>query len=92
MRRCHGRVLGRVNPLLYRIELCWLDNEECPVDFKNLANKAMGLAQKNADKVDTAIDKAGDLVDKKTDGKFAGQVDSIQDAAKNAVRKAGESA
>ena len=26
---------------------------------------------KNADKVDTAIDKAGDIVDKKTQGKYA---------------------
>ncbi|MFQ6397895.1 antitoxin [Nocardia sp. KC 131] len=59
------------------------------MDFKNLANKAMDLAQKNADKVDTVIDKAGDLVDEKTGGKFVGQVDSAQDAAKKAVRKDG---
>jgi len=57
------------------------------VDFKNLANKALDLAQQNADKVDTAIDKVGDLVDKQTDGKFASQVDAAQDAAKKAVRK-----
>ncbi|MEV6428019.1 antitoxin [Nocardia sp. NPDC051463] len=59
------------------------------MDFKNLANKAMDLAQKNADKVDTVIEKAGDLVDKKTDGKFASQVDSVQEAAKKAVREQG---
>ncbi|GAA5066293.1 antitoxin [Nocardia callitridis] len=57
------------------------------MDFKNLANKAMGLAQKNADKVDTVIDKAGDAVDKQTGGKYASQVDSAQDAAKKAIRK-----
>ncbi|WP_433599848.1 antitoxin [Nocardia sp. CA-135953] len=57
------------------------------MDFKNLANKALDLAQQNADKVDTAIDKVGDLVDKQTDGKFASQVDAAQDAAKQAVRK-----
>ncbi|WP_433624860.1 antitoxin [Nocardia sp. CA-120079] len=57
------------------------------MDFKNLANKALDLAQQNADKVDTAIDKVGDLVDEQTDGKFASQVDAAQDAAKKAVRK-----
>ncbi|MCP2279979.1 MT0933-like antitoxin protein [Nocardia amikacinitolerans] len=59
------------------------------MDFKNLAAKAMDLAKQNADKVDTVIDKAGDLVDKKTGGKFAGQVDTAQDAAKKAIRKEG---
>jgi hypothetical protein len=39
--------------------------------------------------VDTAIDKAGDLVDKQTGGKFASQVDAAQDAAKKAVHKDG---
>ena len=42
---------------------------------------------KNADKVDTAIDKAGDIVDKKTQGKYAQHVDKVQDAAKKAVDK-----
>lgn len=59
------------------------------MDFKNLANKAMDLAQQNSDKVEMAIDKAGDLVDKQTDGKFVGQVDAAQDAAKKAIRKEG---
>ncbi|AXK86521.1 antitoxin [Nocardia farcinica] len=59
------------------------------MDFKNLAGKAMDLAAQNADKVDAVIDKAGDLVDEKTGGKFAGQVDAAQDAAKNAIRKEG---
>lgn len=66
-----------------------LENGECTVDFKNLAAKAMDLAQQNADKVDTVIDKAGDIVDQKTGGKFAGQVDAAQDAAKKAIRKEG---
>ncbi|MCZ9328768.1 MULTISPECIES: antitoxin [Nocardia] len=59
------------------------------MDFKNLAGKAMDLAAQNADKVDAVIDKAGDLVDEKTGGKFAGQVDAAQDAAKNAIRNEG---
>lgn len=57
------------------------------MDFKNLANKALDLAQQNADKVETVIDKAGDLVDQKTDGKFAGQVDAAQEAAKKALHQ-----
>ncbi|KIA66242.1 antitoxin [Nocardia vulneris] len=59
------------------------------MDFKNLADKALDLAQQNADKVETVIDKAGDIVDQKTGGKFAGQVDSAQEAAKQALRKEG---
>jgi hypothetical protein len=49
-------------------------------------DKVKNLMSNNADKVDTAIDKAGDLVDKKTQGKYAGQVDKVQDAAKKAAR------
>jgi uncharacterized protein YjbJ (UPF0337 family) len=37
--------------------------------------------------VDTAIDKAGDVVDDKTQGKYQDTVDKVQDAAKKAVDK-----
>ena len=50
-------------------------------------DKVKSLASKNADKVDMAIDKAGDIVDQKTQGKYAGQIDKVQDAAKKAVNK-----
>jgi hypothetical protein len=50
-------------------------------------DKIKSLASKNADKVETAIDKAGDIVDQKTQGKYAGQVNKVQDAAKKAVDK-----
>ena len=36
--------------------------------------------------MDTAIDKAGDIVDSKTQGKYAETVDKIQDAAKKAAK------
>jgi hypothetical protein len=49
-------------------------------------DKVKDLVSKNADKVDTAIDKAGDIVDKKTQGKYAQHVDKVQDAAKKAAR------
>jgi MT0933-like antitoxin protein len=43
------------------------------------------LLSKNADKVNTAIDKVGDVVDSKTGDKYKGAVDKVQDAAKKAV-------
>jgi hypothetical protein len=48
-------------------------------------DKVKDLASKNADKVDAAIEKAGDIVDQKTQGKYAGAVDKVQEAAKKAV-------
>lgn len=48
-------------------------------------DKVKNMLAKNADKVDTAIDKAGDLVDKKTQGKYTQHVDKVQQAAKKAV-------
>ncbi len=50
-------------------------------------DKAKDLLSQNADKVDAAIDKAGDLVDEKTQHKYADTVDKVQDAAKQAVDK-----
>jgi hypothetical protein len=48
-------------------------------------DKIKDLVSKNADKVDTAIEKAGDIVDQKTQGKYAGAVDKVQEAAKKAA-------
>jgi MT0933-like antitoxin protein len=48
-------------------------------------DKVKDLAAQNADKVDAAIEKVGDIVDEKTDGKFKGVVDSAQEAAKKAI-------
>ncbi|MFZ0835475.1 MAG: antitoxin [Mycobacterium sp.] len=50
-------------------------------------DKAKDLLAKNADKVDTAIDKAADVVDSKTQGKYKDKVDQVQEAAKKAVDK-----
>ncbi|OBB15129.1 kanamycin biosynthetic protein [Mycobacteriaceae bacterium 1482268.1] len=50
-------------------------------------DKVKNLVSKNADKVDMAIDKAGDIVDKKTQGKYVSHVDKAQEAAKKAVDK-----
>jgi hypothetical protein len=50
-------------------------------------DKVKNLVANNADKVDTAIDKVGDIVDQKTGNKYAGAVDKVQDAAKKAARE-----
>ncbi|CDP88530.1 MULTISPECIES: antitoxin [Mycolicibacterium] len=50
-------------------------------------DKAKDLLSQNADKVEQAIDKAGDIVDEKTQGKYSQHVDKAQEAAKNALNK-----
>jgi MT0933-like antitoxin protein len=52
-----------------------------------LLDKVKDPLSKNKDKVDTAIDKAGDMVDKKTQGKYTQHVDKVQEAAKNQLNK-----
>ncbi len=49
-------------------------------------DKAKDLVAKNVDKVDTVINKAGDIVDQKTDGKYTETVDKVQDAARKIVQ------
>ena len=48
-------------------------------------DKVKGLAGQHPDKAEGAIDKARDVVDKKTGGKYADQVDKGAQAAKNFV-------
>ena len=43
-------------------------------------DQAKKLINKNESKVDQGIEKAGDTVDDKTDGKYEGQVDKAQQA------------
>lgn len=57
---------------------------------KGLVGKGKDYAAQNPDKVDSYIDKAGDQVDKRTGGKFSGQVDQAQDAARKFVDTPGE--
>jgi hypothetical protein len=53
-------------------------------------DKAKEVLHENAEKVEQAIDKAGDFIDEKTQGKFSETVDKVQDAAKTAVDKGQE--
>jgi hypothetical protein len=54
----------------------------------------MGLADKlsdalagHADEVKAAVEKAGDLIDEKTGGKFASAVDQVQEKVEEAIEK-----
>ncbi len=53
----------------------------------DLKGKAQGLIQGNEEAIRNGIEKAGDFVDEKTGGKFAGQVDAVQNAASDFVAK-----
>ncbi|MGO2051800.1 antitoxin [Glutamicibacter sp. 287] len=49
--------------------------------FDDLRGKAEEFAKQNPDQVSEGIEKAGDFVDDKTGGKFADQVDGVQQGA-----------
>lgn len=48
-----------------------------------IVRKAKEAANQHKDKIDGAVDKAGDIVDQKTQGKYADKVDQGQDFIKN---------
>jgi hypothetical protein len=48
-------------------------------------DKAKDLLAQNADTVGSAIDKAGEFVDSKTDGKYKDAIGKVEEAAKNAL-------
>jgi uncharacterized protein YjbJ (UPF0337 family) len=52
-----------------------------------LFDKAKAALSEHKDQLEQAIDKAGDLADSHTDGKFSDQIDKAQDAAKKAADK-----
>ncbi|WP_422744861.1 antitoxin [Mycobacterium sp. WMMD1722] len=54
-----------------------------------LFDKVKNWVSKNPDKAGQAIEKAGDLFDKQTKGKYAAQVDKAQNAARGYVDKNG---
>ena len=51
-------------------------------------DKAKDLLAQNADKVETAIDKAGEFVDDKTQGKYSDTIDKVADEAKKVADSA----
>lgn len=53
----------------------------------DLKGKAQGLIRGNEQTIKDGITKAGDFVDQKTGGKYAGHVDKVQDGASKLVDK-----
>ena len=49
--------------------------------FDKAVDKARDFARTNPDKVEAALDKAGDAFDKRTGGKHAARTDSVQQKA-----------
>jgi hypothetical protein len=56
--------------------------------LKGLVIKGRQAAVEHRDQVESAIDKAGSVVDKQTKGKYAKHVNKVQDAAKKGLDKA----
>jgi hypothetical protein len=50
-----------------------------------ILDKAKDLLSQNADKVETAINKAGEFVDEKTQGKYTDAIHKVQEEAKKVV-------
>lgn len=50
-------------------------------------DKAGDLAKQHEDRIEAGIERAGDFVDEKTGGKYAGQVDQAQDFANEHLDK-----
>ncbi|MCQ9164049.1 MULTISPECIES: antitoxin [unclassified Arthrobacter] len=53
--------------------------------FDNIKGKAEELIGSHGDQVKDGIEKAGDFVDEKTDGRFQDQVDGLQQAGSDYV-------
>lgn len=55
------------------------------MDLGDITDKAKNLISENADKVDEGIDKAADLVDDKTGGKYSDQIDTAAEKLKDVL-------
>lgn len=53
--------------------------------LKGLFGKGKDAASKNADKINEAVDKAGDFIDQKTGGKYSDKIEKGKEAAKKVV-------
>lgn len=50
-----------------------------------ILDKAKDLLAQNADKVETAITKAGDVIDEKTQGKYTDTIHKVQEQVRKAA-------
>ena len=58
--------------------------------LKNLKVKAEDLAEAHGEKISDGLEKAGDFIDDKTDGKHSDKIDTAVDKAQDYVEKLGE--
>ncbi|MFF7356063.1 MULTISPECIES: antitoxin [Streptomyces] len=58
--------------------------------LKNLKDEAEDIAEAHGDKIADGLEKAGDLIDDKTEGKHSDTIDTAVDKAQDLVRKLGE--
>jgi hypothetical protein len=61
--------------------------DKLKVQASGLKEKAVDTATKNSDKIATGLDKAGDFVDKKTQGKYADKIATGKAKAKEGLDK-----
>ncbi len=59
---------------------------------KNLADKALDFAGDNPEKLDSALDKIGDVIDERTAGRFSEQIDSAEETISDRITDAGNKA
>ncbi|MEV7781116.1 antitoxin [Kitasatospora sp. NPDC088351] len=55
-------------------------------NLKNLADKATDLAREHSGVIGQGLEKVGDVIDDKTDGKYASQIDTGVEKAKDFIR------
>ncbi|MCI3277969.1 antitoxin [Streptomyces cylindrosporus] len=60
--------------------------------LKNLKDKAEDVAEAHGEAIGDGLEKAGDLIDEKTDGKYGDQIDTGVDKAQALVERLGEQA
>jgi hypothetical protein len=56
-------------------------------DLGKLKDKAEEIAEDHGDKIADGLEKAGDLIDEKTDGKHSEQIDTAVDKAQDLVAR-----
>ncbi|MFD3739650.1 antitoxin [Streptomyces sp. NPDC058629] len=58
--------------------------------LKNLKDKAEDLAEAHGDKISDGLEKVGDFIDDKTDGKHSDRIDTAVDKAQDYVENLAE--
>jgi hypothetical protein len=60
------------------------------INLNELRDKAEDIAEKHGDKIVDGLEKAGDLIDDKTNNKYSEKIDTGVDKAQDYVRKLGD--